>query len=354
MSRDWTSKSILGLSLAVALVVATGCLRHQAKVTAAPPAAGEVRFGIMTPTDGAHYADIVRAWQQAEQLGWESAWLNDHFMPVWGNTDANQYEAWTLLAALATQTQRIRIGVLVTGNTYRNPALLAKMAATVDEISHGRLELGIGAGWYRAEHFAYGFYFGSERERAERLEESLQILNKLWLEEHPTFRGKYYALFRPPFAPRGVQRPRPPIVIGGQGKKRIVPLVARYADAWNAPIQVDPQGFLERVRLIREECARIGRKDCPTRFSKMFAFVAFSEIPLAGGAVRAAARLLPGVDAGTARHLLVGSPASIAEQIVPFVRAGCNEVIVSFLPPFEAETIRQFTNEVIPRVRGSS
>ncbi|MCX8071971.1 MAG: TIGR03560 family F420-dependent LLM class oxidoreductase [Candidatus Binatia bacterium] len=345
--------SLRGTRVAL-LVIGTLAVLSCADRKPAPPAVPKpepsVRFGLMTPTDGARYEDILRAWREAERLGWHSLWLNDHFMPVFGDTDRNQYEAWTLLAALAAQTERVRIGVLVTGNTYRNPALLAKMAATVDEISRGRLDLGIGAGWYRQEHFAYGFHFGSDRERAERLEEALKVLNLLWGEEHPTFRGKYYALYRAPFAPRGVQSPRVPIIVGGQGKKWIVPLVARYADGWNAPVQTDAQGFAERVELIRQECQRIGRHNCPTRFSKMFALVTISNMPLVGPAIRTGARMLPQVDAGTARHLLAGSPADIAEQILPFVRAGCNEVIVSFLPPFESETIRQFTAEVIPRV----
>ncbi len=339
-------------TLTLVLLATVGCAqRAHHYSTANPQTNHELRFGLMTPTDGARYEDIVRAWREAETLGWDSAWLNDHFMPVFGDPDRNQYDAWTLLAALATQTERIRIGVLVTGNTYRNPALLAKMAATVDEISRGRLDLGIGAGWYRKEHFAYGFHFGTERERAERLAEALQVLNLLWGEKHPTFRGKYYTLYQAPFAPRGVQSPRVPIIVGGQGKKRIVPLVARYADGWNAPVQTDAKGFAERVELIRRECQRIGRRDCPKRFSKMFALVTISRVPLVGPAVRAGARVLPQVDAATAWHLLAGSPADIAEQIAPFVRAGCNEVIVSFLPPFDSETIRAFTTEVIPRVR---
>lgn len=342
-------KVIVALILTCVTTVSCGPRRlHQPHN---PQSSHGLRFGLMTPTDGARYEDILRAWREAEALGWDSAWLNDHFMPVFGDTDRNQYEAWTLLAALAAQTERIRIGVLVTGNTYRNPALLAKMAATVDEISRGRLDLGIGAGWYRKEHFAYGFHFGTDRERAERLEESLKVLNLLWGEKHPTFRGKYYTLFQAPFAPRGVQTPRVPVIIGGQGKKRIVPLVARYADGWNAPIQTDAKGFAERIELIRQECQRIGRHDCPTRFSKMFALVTISKVPLVGPAIRAGARLLPQVDAATAWHLLAGSPGEIAEQIAPFVRAGCNEVIVSFLPPFESDTIRTFTTEVIPRVR---
>lgn len=307
----------------------------------------------MTPTDGARYEDIVRAWQEAERLGWDSAWLNDHFMPVWGNTDANQYEAWTLLAALAAQTQRIRIGVLVTGNTYRNPALLAKMAATVDQISGGRLELGIGAGWYAKEHEAYGFPFGTAKERAQRLEEALVVLRKLFEEQHPSFTGRYYRLHEAPFAPRTRQIPRPPIVIGGQGKRWILPLVARYGDAWNAPVEVDAAGFRERVELIQQECRRIARADCPQRFSKMFALVSITRIPLAGPAIRLGAQAMPGVGRATARHLLAGSPDGIARQILEFVEAGCNEVIVAFLPPFSSDVLREFSEQVIPRVRGA-
>lgn len=334
----------------------TGCARHSLPDRQlSPPSENPplVRFGLMTPTDAARYDDIARAWREAERLGWDSAWLNDHFMPVWGNKDANQYEAWTLLAALASQTKRVRIGVLVTGNTYRNPALLGKMAATVDEISRGRLELGLGAGWYAREHEAYGFPFGTPRERANRLEEALIVLHKLFSEDHPSFAGRYYRLHKAPFAPRGAQVPRPPIVVGGQGKRWIVPLVARYGDAWNAPVEVDAAGFRERVALIQRECARIGRGDCPRRFSKLFPLVRMTRIPLAGPAIRLAAQVMPGVERATARHLLAGSPDEIARQILEFVDAGCNEVIVAFLPPFSTDVLREFSEQVIPRVRGA-
>jgi alkanesulfonate monooxygenase SsuD/methylene tetrahydromethanopterin reductase-like flavin-dependent oxidoreductase (luciferase family) len=246
----------------------------------------------------------------------------------------------------------MRIGILVTGNTYRNPALLAKMATTVDHLSHGRLNLGIGAGWFEREHVAYGFHFGTAKERAARLEEALQVITKLWSEKHPSFSGTYYRLEKAPFAPGNVHQPRPPIVIGGQGKQWIVPLVARYGDAWNALPQIDPDGIRERRRIIAAECARIGRVPCPAEVSVMLPLVAITSIPLAGPVVRLGARAV--VDKDTARSILADSPDAIAERITAYADAGVTEVILSLRPPFDRDLLRRFAAEVMPRFRAGS
>jgi F420-dependent oxidoreductase-like protein len=308
-----------------------------------------VRFGIFTSLTGAEWSDVAAAWEEAERLGFDSAWVNDHLAATPpDDEDEPQLEGWTTLAALAARTERIRLGVLVTGNPYRNPALLAKMATTVDHVSGGRLDLGIGAGWFEREFEAYGFPFGTDRERAEKLAEALEVITRLWGEKEPSYRGKYYSLDEAPWAPANVQKPRPPIVVGGQGKEWIVPLVARYADGWNASIPVDPEGFRERLEIIRRECERVGRSPCPTRASKMLVLVTISGIPLAGPAVKLAGRVMVGEGAGS---LLAGSPAGIAENIQEFVDAGANEIIVTLLPPFDRENLRALAEDIIPRIR---
>src|SRR5437763_4867561 len=256
-------------------------------------APARVRFGISTPNQNVAWDDLLAAWKEAEALGFDSAWVFDHFIPIFGNQDGPCLEGWTMLAALAAETHRLRVGVLVTGNTYRNPALLAKMATTVDQVSHGRLILGIGAGWFERGHTAYGFAFGSAHERARKLAEALQVITKLWSEDHPSFAGKYYQLEKAPFAPRNVQKPHPPIVIGGQGKRWIVPLVARYADGWNAVSGVTPDGIRERRAIIETECRRIGRSPCASDDSVVLPLSTITDnphvAPADGWSARAAA-----------------------------------------------------------------
>jgi alkanesulfonate monooxygenase SsuD/methylene tetrahydromethanopterin reductase-like flavin-dependent oxidoreductase (luciferase family) len=177
------------------------------------------------------------------------------------------------------------------------------------------------------------------------------VITKLWTEDHPSFRGKYYTLDKAPFSPANVQKPHPPIVIGGQGKQWIVPLVGRYGDGWNALPDVDPDGIRERRQIIAEECARSGRKQCPTDVSVMLPLVAITKIPLAGPVVRLGARAV--VRKEVARSILADSPDAIVERLQRYVDAGATEVILSLRPPFDREMLRRFATEVMPRVRAA-
>jgi F420-dependent oxidoreductase-like protein len=330
---------------AVALLLAA--LLLPLPVRAETEAAGpKLRFGIQTPNQNVSWDDLAAVWKEAEALGFHSAWVFDHLAPIFGDVDGPCLEGWTALAALAAQTSRMQIGVLVTGNTYRNPALLAKMATTVDHISHGRLALGIGAGWFEAEHKAYGFEFGTPRERAKKLEEALQVINKLWTEDHPSFAGKHYRLEKAPYAPPNVQKPRPPIIIGGQGKEWIVPLVARYADGWNAVSGVTVEGVKERRQIIADECQRIGRSPCPTYVSVLLPLVAITNIPLAGPVVRLGARAIVSKD--VAGSILADSPDAIRDRLRAYADAGVTEVILSLRPPFDRDLLRRFAQEIAP------
>jgi F420-dependent oxidoreductase-like protein len=310
------------------------------------PAPHRLRFGIHTPNQNVAWDDLLATWKEAEALGFDSAWAYDHFMPIFGDQDGSCLEGWTALAALAASTSRMRIGLLVTGNTYRNPALLAKMATTVDQVSHGRLVLGIGAGWFERDHTAYGIPFGSPKERARMLGESLQVITKLWSDDHPSFTGRYYTLDHAPFAPKNVQTPHPPIVIGGQGKQWIVPLVARWADGWNAVSGVTPDGIRERRKIIQDECARIHRTPCPDYVSVLLPLVAITKIPLAGPAVRLGARAVVGKD--VAGSVLADSPGAIRDRIREYADAGVSEVVLSLRPPFDRDLLRRFAAEVMP------
>jgi len=331
---------------AIALLVALGFLRPVPSLADAPP---RVRFGIQTPNQGTTWDDLVATWKEADALGYNSAWVFDHFITIFGNQDGPCLEGWTLVSALAAETSRLQVGVLVTGNTYRNPALLAKMATTVDQVSHGRLALGIGAGWFERDHTAYGFAFGTAHERARKLAEALEVINKLWTDDHPSFHGKYYSLDHAPFAPKNVQKPHPPIIIGGQGERWIVPLVARYGDGWNAVSGVSPDGIRERRRIIDDECRRIGRSPCPTYVSVLLPLVAITNIPLAGPVVRFGARAV--VKKEVAQSILADSPDAIRDRIRTYVDAGASEIILSLRPPFDRELVRRFAQEIMPSFR---
>ncbi|MDG2308641.1 MAG: TIGR03560 family F420-dependent LLM class oxidoreductase [Candidatus Binatia bacterium] len=342
MPRTW-KRMWAGIAVVAALCAGT------------PVAAAEREFkvGILTPLDNTTWDEISRVWAKIEQLGFDSAWVNDHLLgpPPAASADDPQLEGWTTLAALAAVTPRIEVGTLVTGVTYRNPALLAKMATTVDQISGGRLALGMGSGWFEEEHVDYGFRFGTARERAEKLEEALQVISKLWSgEDEVSFDGKYYTLTDAPFAPSNVQKPRPPLIVGGQGKKWIVPLVGRWADGWNASDKVSPEGFRERVEIIQAECAKVGRDPCPTRFSKMLALIDLPRIPGTSAVVRFGARLVMGDGASS---ILTGTTDSMAEGIRDFLDAGATEVIIAILPPYDDDTmelLETLKNEVLPKV----
>jgi F420-dependent oxidoreductase-like protein len=335
-------KTMLAVMLCVGLLVGDAA--------AQTPAAGtRIKFGIQTGQQDVTYKEIVDIWKEAEALGFDSAWNFDHFMPIRGDEDGPCLEAWTLLGALAVQTSRIRIGSLVNGNTYRNPALLAKMATTMDHISNGRFELGLGAAWFEREHLAYGVPFYTPKERADRLGEALQVITKLWGEDHPTFQGQYYSLSKAPFSPDNIQQPHPPIVIGGKGKKWIMPLVARYADAWNVPIGVTPKGIESRKQIIREECARVGRTPCDIEVQAFLVLYSITDIPFAGGAIKLGARMIE--DKRVAQSILVGSSKQITEQIRTYVDAGATHIIMNIQPPYDPELLRRFAREVIPNFR---
>jgi F420-dependent oxidoreductase-like protein len=218
-----------------------------------------VRFAFKTSPQNTEWADMLAVWQAADGIDvFESGWTFDHFYPIFSDPTGPCLEGWVTLAALAQATTRLRIGVMVTGIHYRHPAVLANMASALDIVSAGRLELGIGAGWNEEESGAYGIELGSIRERFDRFEEACQVLLGLLTQETTTFDGRYYQLTDARNEPKGVQKPHPPICIGGSGEKRTLPLTARYANHWNF-MGGSPEEFARKRDVLAAACADIGR-----------------------------------------------------------------------------------------------
>lgn len=194
----------------------------------------EVRFGLDVAQHQLEWPELLQRVKLAEELGFDGAWVFDHFKPLYGDASGPCLEGWTLLAGLAANTSRIRLGTLVTGITYRHPSVLATEAVTVDQISNGRLELGLGAAWNEPEHREFGIPYPPIKERAERLEEGIEVMRTLMTRDGATFKGRHYQLDNATYRPRPIQQPHPPIWVGASGEQLMLPIVARQADAWHA------------------------------------------------------------------------------------------------------------------------
>ncbi len=205
------------------------------------------------------FAFARRVARKLDVLGFDSGWVFDHLHPVNSSTPTTQsvFECWTTLAAIAEITQKLRLGQMVTCNSYRQPALLAKIAANLDIISNGRLELGIGAGWYQEEYVGYGYTFPKDSIRIGMLGEAVQIILKMWSEESVNFTGKYYQLRGGFNSPKPIQKPHPPITIGGEGPKLTLRVVARYADRSN--VFGKPEEVRQKLEILSKHCEAVGR-----------------------------------------------------------------------------------------------
>jgi F420-dependent oxidoreductase-like protein len=219
-----------------------------------------MRYAIKTAPQLTTFAAMAEVWQAADEIElFESAWNFDHFEPIIGKPrDGDCLEGWTTLAALAQATKRIRVGCMVTGVPYRHPAVLANMAATVDVISNGRLELGLGAGWNHDEANAYGIELPPLKERFDRFDEACQIIIGLLTQPQFSFGGEHYTITDAYCSPKGVQTPHPPITIGGDGPKRTLRAVARYAQKWNTPF-TNPEVLARNIGILHGHCADAGR-----------------------------------------------------------------------------------------------
>jgi len=286
------------------------------------------------------YETVTRVAQTADEVGFESAWLVDHFHTIPRPSQEITFECWTTTAAVARDTQRIRIGQMVTCNGYRNPALLAKMASTVDVLSHGRLTFGIGAGWHEHEWRAYGYIFSEAPDRLRHLREAVQVIRAMWTEEEATFEGGYYHVRGAINQPKGVQQPHIPLLIGGSGEKVTLKLVAQYGDACN--VTGDLETIKRKFAVLKDHCETVGRDyDSIRRTATIFCSIgateeqALAKVPagLLGRPVMAGA--------------LIGSPDTIHPRLTELEAAGVQEVILGFPDILRLDTLRFFADEFI-------
>jgi F420-dependent oxidoreductase-like protein len=312
-----------------------------------------LRFGIQPGPIDIPYTARRAYWREAEQLGYDWASIGDHFManPRLGARDTDPWnEAWTTLAALAEATTRIRIGVLVTSVGYRHPAVLAKMAATLDVISNGRLEFGIGAGYFETEYRMYGLPFPSAAVRIAQMDEAIRVCKLLWTEERADFTGEHFRLADAVCAPKPVQRPHPPIWIGGGGEQKTLRVVAEHADGWNAFPAPVPQ-VLHKLEVLRGHCAAVGR-DYDTIRKQLVCNVIVRADPARVEDELAQFAVERQVPIERARQMTIaGIPEDVAARLIPYMRIGFDMFLLMERAPLDHETTRLFMQEVAPRLR---
>jgi len=308
-----------------------------------------MRFGIQTGPQNTTWPDVLNIWQVADGLRFDTAWTFDHFFPIFTDPKGPQLEGWTTLTALAMKTQHVRVGTLVTGVTYREPAVLAKIGATLDVITGGRLEMGIGAGWFQLEHESLGIPFYTTAERIKRLGEACEVILRMWTEDAATYDGTYYHLKDAYCNPKPVQKPHPPILIGGSGEQLTLKMVARYADEWNA--FGTPDIIRHKIEVLEGHCRAIGRDVNTIEKSVGIPLVMSKDSSKLDGmlADMASRRGMSMEDARSS--MLWGSPDQVSKKIEAYREVGVTHIILSQRAPYDPAMLELFAQEVIPAVR---
>ena len=275
-----------------------------------------MRFGIKTAPQHTSFEEMLAVWRAADGIElFESAWNFDHFYPLVGDTDGPCLEGWVTLTALASATSRIRVGCMVNGTPYRHPAVIANMAASLDIISGGRLDLGLGAGWNQKEADAYGIDLLPMRARMDKFEEAVEVVVSLLSQERSDFSGKYFRLENARCEPKGPQRPHPPIVIGGGGEKRTLRIAARFARHWNLPFAT-PEIFKHKSQLLDAHCADVGREPAEILRSVQIA-------------------VMPDQD-----------PAEVAATAAALGEVGVEKLILTLRTPYRADRVEPLAKEL--------
>lgn len=304
-----------------------------------------IKFGVFCPQVGIPFEGIKERALAADRLGFDSLWFVDHFWSR-GLPQMDHLEAWTLMSAIAVLTERLRVGTLVLCNSYRNPALLAKMACSLDHVSQGRFTLGLGAGWMDEEYRAYGYPYPSTRVRIEQLEEALAIIRRLFVEPVSSFQGKYYSVEEAVNNPKPVQKPYPPILIGGAGEKRMLRVVAEHADIWNCPNNAATE-LEHKLDVLKRHCDAVGRDASTIEVSEQtICVLGRNEDDLRQKLQFAKMTLGKVFDID--KTALIGTPGQLVEAIQRRNRQGVSFFTMLFGDFNQPETLELFAEQVMP------
>jgi F420-dependent oxidoreductase-like protein len=304
-----------------------------------------IDFGVVLRQQKIEFSEIRDAAELCDELGYHSVWFYDHMLGQ-GGLDLDIYEAWTLMSALSTVTKNIRLGAMVLCSAFRTPSLLAKMASTLDVVSGGRLEFAIGGGWFEPEFRAYGYDFPDTRERIEELSESVSIIKSMWIEEKPSFSGKYHRIEDAYCNPKPVQKPHPPVIIGGSGEKYLLRVVAELADEWNCPASSALE-YERKIAALKKHCSDIGRDPSEIRISQQTVCVlgeSESDIPVK---LEKAQRRY-GFFGDIGKLGIVGTPEECISKIRENEKKGITKYTIFFSDVMNPETLRLFAEEVMP------
>jgi F420-dependent oxidoreductase-like protein len=309
-----------------------------------------MRFAIFTGLGLTTWDAVRELWVHVDRSGWDAACVTDHFMPNTADKVGEVMECWTTLAALAPLVSRMRIGTIVSGNTYRHPAVLAKMAAQIDIISGGRLICGLGAAWQQNEHDAYGIRFYTVQERLARLDEACQVMKALWTQDRSTFKGRYYELADAPLAPKPVQRPHPELMIGGGGEKVTLKIVARHADHWN--VWGGPDVLARKGALLDGYCRAAGRDPKSIMHSANMALLFSDDRAEQDKLFTALTRRFGMADAVARDTMLAGSAGEIRDRVGRLREAGVGTLFIPTLFMKDPRpALDRFMKEIAPQFR---
>jgi F420-dependent oxidoreductase-like protein len=309
-----------------------------------------LRFGIHAGQQYTDFPAYVELWQTAEDLGLDWASVFDHFMPIQADPTGPCFEGLTLLAAMAAHTERLRCGIIVTGVTYRAPAVLANMAATIDHVSGGRLELGLGGAWYELEHDQYGIPFPRIGQRLAMMGEAAEILKSLWTQPRTTFSGRHYQLKDAMCEPKPLQQPHIPLWIGGSGERVTLRHVAAQADGWNTFLMPVDE-FDHKLEVLDGHCQEVGRDRSDIRIQLVLQAVLGADAGEAEDQLRARAQAL-GVEPDSLRGgVLAMTPEQLTEHLRPYIERGVGDFLLSARPPMDRRTLELFAGEVAGTLR---